>query len=376
MSHPRPFRILLAAGGTGGHLFPAEALAVELVRQGIDVHLATDKRGMVYGGAFPATERHAIRAGTPSGKSPLALIKALIALGVGFFQSLRLVRRLKPDAVVGFGGYPSVPPVLAGCLLGVPTLVHEQNGVLGRANRFLAPRTKGIGTGFPDVKGVVATFKDRVHLVGNPVRPMVLDAARYDFKTIEADGPIRLLITGGSQGARVMSEVVPKALGLLPARLKSRLVIVHQARGDDLATAEKLYAEAGLKADIRAFFDDLPMQIAKAHLVIGRAGASTVAELAVIGRPSILVPLPGSLDQDQAANAETLGRIGASTVIRQSDFKPQSLASLLESLFDHPTHLTDSSRAAKSAGIPDAAARFANLVIAVAGADAEGSVSR
>ena len=376
MSHPRPFRILLAAGGTGGHLFPAEALAVELVRQGIDVHLATDKRGMVYGGAFPATERHAIRAGTPSGKSPLALIKALIALGVGFFQSLRLVRRLKPDAVVGFGGYPSVPPVLAGWLLGVPTLVHEQNGVLGRANRFLAPRTKGIGTGFPDVKGVVATFKDRVHLVGNPVRPMVLDAARYDFQTIEADGPIRLLITGGSQGARVMSEVVPKALGLLPARLKSRLVIVHQARGDDLATAEKLYAEAGLKADIRAFFDDLPMQIAKAHLVIGRAGASTVAELAVIGRPSILVPLPGSLDQDQAANAETLGRIGASTVIRQSDFKPQSLASLLESLFDDPTHLTDSSRAAKSAGIPDAAARFANLVIAVAGADAEGSVSR
>ena len=376
MSHPRPLRILLAAGGTGGHLFPAEALAVELVRQGIDVHLATDKRGMAYGGAFPATERHAIRAGTPSGKSPLALIKALIALGVGFFQSLRLVRRLKPDAVVGFGGYPSVPPVLAGWLLGVPTLVHEQNGVLGRANRFLAPRTKGIGTGFPDVKGVVATFKDRVHLVGNPVRPMVLDAARYDFQTIEADGPIRLLITGGSQGARVMSEVVPKALGLLPARLKSRLVIVHQARGDDLATAEKLYAEAGLKADIRAFFDDLPMQIAKAHLVIGRAGASTVAELAVIGRPSILVPLPGSLDQDQAANAETLGLIGASTVIRQSDFKPQSLASLLESLFDHPTHLTDSSRAAKSAGIPDAAARFANLVIAVAGADAEGSVSR
>ena len=172
-----------------------------------------------------------------------------------------------------------------------------------------------------------------------------------------------------------MSEVVPKALGLLPPEVKARLTIVHQARGNDLATAEQLYTEAGIKADIRAFFDDLPKRIADAHLVIGRAGASTVAELAVIGRPSILVPLPGSLDQDQAANAESLARIGAATVIRQKDFTPEALAALLERLFDHPSELTDSSLAAKSAGIPDAAARFADLVVLTAGLDVKRSIS-
>ena len=367
--------ILLAAGGTGGHLFPAEALAVELVKSGVEIHLATDQRGMAYGGAFPAKERHAIRAATPSGKSPLAMAKALFSLGIGLIQSLRLVYRLKPDAVVGFGGYPSVPPLLAASLLGVPTLVHEQNGVLGRANRFLAPRAKAIGTGFADVKGVSPSFQDRIHLVGNPIRPAVIEAARQPYQPIASDGPIHLLVTGGSQGARVMSEVVPKALGLLPPEVKARLTIVHQARGNDLATAEQLYTEAGIKADIRAFFDDLPKRIADAHLVIGRAGASTVAELAVIGRPSILVPLPGSLDQDQAANAESLARIGAATVIRQKDFTPEALAALLERLFDHPSELTDSSRAAKSAGIPDAAARFADLVVLTAGLDVKRSIS-
>ena len=369
----QPPRIVLAAGGTGGHLFPAEALAVELVKQGIEVHLATDARGMAYGGAFPAKERHAIRAATPSGKSPIALIKALLALGRGLVQSLQLVRRLKPDAVVGFGGYPSVPPVLAGWLLGIPTLVHEQNGVLGRANRFLAPLTKGLATGFGDVKSVPRSVKDRMHLVGNPVRPAVLEVADIAYRPVTTDGAIHLLITGGSQGARVMSDVVPKALGLLPRELKSRLAIVHQARGDDLAVAERNYAEAGIKADIRAFFDDLPKRIADAHLVIGRAGASTVAELAVIGRASILVPLPGSLDQDQAANAESLAQIGAATIIKQANFTPETLAGLLERLFSHPSELTDSSVAAKSAGIPDAAVRLARLVVDVAGLDVKRS---
>ncbi len=373
MSRASSPRVLLAAGGTGGHLFPAEALAVELVKGGVEIHLATDQRGMAYGGAFPAKERHAIRAATPSGKSPLALAKALFSLGLGFVQSLWLVHRLKPDAVVGFGGYPSVPPVLAAWLLGVPTLVHEQNGVLGRANRFLAPRAKAIGTGFAEVKGVSPSFQDRIHLVGNPVRPLVIEAAHQAYQPMASDGPIHLLITGGSQGARVMSEVVPKALGLLPPALKARLAIVHQARGNDLATAEHLYAEAGIRADIRAFFDDLPKRIADSHLVIGRAGASTVAELAVIGRPSILVPLPGSLDQDQAANADSLARIGAATVMRQSDFTPEALAAVLERRFTHPSELTDSSLAAKSAGIPDAAARFADLVVLTAGLDVKRS---
>jgi len=367
MSMARPLRILLAAGGTGGHLFPAEALAGELVQQGLEVHLATDARGMAYGGAFPAQERHAIRAATPSGQSPIAFLKALWALSWGLVQSLQLVRRLKPDAVVGFGGYPSVPPVLAAWLLGVPTLVHEQNGVLGRANRFLARRVEIIATGFMDVKAVPDAVRFKTRIVGNPVRPAVLEAAEISYQPITTEGMINLLVTGGSQGARVMSDVVPKALALLPLSLKTRLAIVHQARGDDLAVAKQNYAEAEVTADIRAFFDDLPQRIAKAHLVIGRAGASTVAELGVIGRPSLLVPLPGSLDQDQAANAQSLARIGAATVIPQSEFTPDRLAALLERLLSHPSELTDSSVAAKSAGISDAAARLAYIVIDVAG---------
>jgi UDP-N-acetylglucosamine--N-acetylmuramyl-(pentapeptide) pyrophosphoryl-undecaprenol N-acetylglucosamine transferase len=367
MSMARPLRILLAAGGTGGHLFPAEALAGELVQQGLEVHLATDTRGMAYGGAFPAQERHAIRAATPSGQSPIALLKALWALSWGLVQSLQLVRRLKPDAVVGFGGYPSVPPVLAAWLLGVPTLVHEQNGVLGRANRFLARRVEIIATGFMDVKAVPDAVRFKTRIVGNPVRPAVLEAAEISYQPITTESMINLLVTGGSQGARVMSDVVPKALALLPLSLKTRLAIVHQARGDDLAVAKQNYAEAEVTADIRAFFDDLPQRIAKAHLVIGRAGASTVAELGVIGRPSLLVPLPGSLDQDQAANAQSLAWIGAATVIPQKEFTPDRLAALLERLLSHPTELTDSSVAAKSAGISDAAARLAYIVIDVAG---------
>ncbi len=365
MAHPP--RILLAAGGTGGHLFPAEALAVELVKNGIEIHLATDARGMAYGGAFPATERHAIRAATPSGKSPLALAKAVLALGFGFVQSLRLIHRLKPDAVIGFGGYPSVPPVLAAWVLGVPALVHEQNGVLGRANRFLAGRVKVIATGFMDVKAVPDPVRFKMRLVGNPVRPAVLKAAEGAYQPIAPNGIIHLLVTGGSQGARIMSDVVPKALGLLPPDLKFRLSIVHQARGDDLVVAERNYSDAGIKADIRAFFDDLPQRMAYSHIVIGRAGASTVAELGVIGRPSILVPLPGSLDQDQAANAASLAQIGAAIVMRQADFTAKALADQLEWLFTHPSELTDSSVAAKSAGIPDAAARLAFLVADVAG---------
>ena len=367
MSMARRPRIVLAAGGTGGHLFPAEALAGELAQRGIEVHLATDTRGMAYGGAFPAKERHAIRAATPSGKSPIALTKAVWALMSGLVQSLHLVRRLRPDAVVGFGGYPSVPPVLAAWLLGIPTLVHEQNGVLGRANRFLAGRVKIIATGFMDVKAVPDAVRFKTRIVGNPVRPAVFKAAEISYQPIISDGAIRLLVTGGSQGARVMSDVVPKGLALLSPLIKSRLAVVHQARGDDLAVAERHYAEAGVTADIRAFFDDLPQRIAEAHLVIGRAGASTVAELSVIGRPSLLVPLPGSLDQDQAANAESLARIGAATVISQREFTPDRLAALLERLLTHPSELTDSSIAAKSAGIPDAAARLAFLVIDIAG---------
>ena len=354
--------ILLAAGGTGGHLFPAEALASELTARGVIIHLATDQRGMAYGGAFPALARHEIRAATPSGKSPIALVKAIFILARGTIQSYRLVRALKPIAVVGFGGYPSVPPIIGAVLNGVPTFIHEQNGVMGRANRFVGYFAKAIGTGFEKPKGLSQNLAVKSHYVGNPIRPLVREAMRIEYPAREPQSEFHLLVTGGSQGARIMSLVVPEAIALLSAEIKARLRITHQARGDDLETALRLYKAAGVQADIRAFFDDLPMRIARAHLVIGRAGASTIAELAAIGRPSILVPLPGSLDQDQAANAESLAKRGAAIVMPQKEFTSQAVAETLSQLIADPDRLTDSSRAAKSAGIADAAARFAALI--------------
>ena len=362
MSDPKPRRILLAAGGTGGHLFPAEALAGELVKAGIEVHLATDRRGMAYGGAFPAEGRHAIRAATPSGKSPRVLVGAVAALAQGLLQSLILIRRLRPQVVIGFGGYPSVPPLLAARLLGIPAFVHEQNGVIGRANRFLGPHVRIIGTGLKEVAGLSPALATKVRHVGNPVRPAVLAAAETAFAPLVEGMPFRILVTGGSQGARTLSDVVPRAVGLLTPDEKARLSIVHQARADDVSLAEMLYRDAGAAVEVRSFFEDLPARIAASHLVIGRAGASTVAELAVIGRPAILVPLPGALDQDQAANAAALGKIGAAIVIAQRDFTPEALADYLRGFLADPRRLTDSSQAAKSAGSPDAAARFAALI--------------
>lgn len=358
--------IVLAAGGTGGHLFPAEALAGELQAAGIAVYLATDARGMAYGGQFPAVARYQIRAATPSGKSPLALLNVVFALLAGTLQSIALLRHVKPRAVVGFGGYPSVPPLLAAALLRIPIVVHEQNGVIGRANRFVGRFAQRIGTGFERPKGLSAALQKKASHCGNPLRPQVQAVMSAAYPALNDTSPLILLVTGGSQGARVMSSVVPQALALLPDDFKARLRITHQARGDDVETARELYKEAGLDADIRAFFDDLPVRIAASHLVIARAGASTIAELSAIGRPSILVPLPGALDQDQAANAESLARLGAAFVVPQSEFTPQALSHLLVQLFSEPHRLTSSSQAAKSAGIPDAAARFARLVLSEA----------
>jgi len=362
MTSSRTPVILLAAGGTGGHLFPAEALAGELTARGVVIHLATDHRGMTYGGAFPAVARHEIQAATPSGKSPLSLLKAIFVLLRGTLQSYLLIKKIKPDAVIGFGGYPSVPPVIGAVLAGVPTFIHEQNGVVGRANRFVAPFVHAIATGFEKPKGLSQKNAAKAHHVGNPIRPLAREAMAIPYPALQSQSEIHLLVTGGSQGARVMSTVVPEAIALLSDDIKSRLRITHQARGDDVETAKALYDRAGVSVDIRSFFDDLPMRIAQAQLVIGRAGASTIAELAVIGRPSILVPLPGSLDQDQAANAESLARRGAALVIKQSEFFATALAHHLNELIAHPDRLTDSSRAAKSAGIADAAERFAALI--------------
>ncbi|HVL70971.1 MAG TPA: undecaprenyldiphospho-muramoylpentapeptide beta-N-acetylglucosaminyltransferase [Beijerinckiaceae bacterium] len=356
--------VLLSAGGTGGHLFPAEALAGALRARGARVALATDTRAGAMLDAFPADEVVQIAAATPSGRSLVRMAQAALVLGRGYLQARRAIRRLKPAVVVGFGGYPTVPPVFAASGMGVKTLLHEQNGVMGRANRFLAGRVTAIATGFPQVDGVPAGTPAPVH-TGNPVRPAVIAAAATPYPSLE-DGRLRVLVFGGSQGARVMSEVVPAAVERLPAELRARLVLAQQAREEDLAQVRETYARLLEGADVQPFFKDLPQRMAGAHLVVSRSGASTVAELAVIGRPAILVPLPGALDQDQAANARALSAIGAATVLPQVEFTPERLAAEIVERFHDPQGLTAAAAAAKSAGIADAADRLATLVLRLA----------
>ncbi len=358
--------VLLAAGGTGGHLFPAQALREALRRRGAAIHLATDERVARYGGDFPADEVHEIPSATPSGRSPIGMAKAAMKLGQGLLSAWSLIGRLKPAVVVGFGGYPTVPPVLAASLRGVPTVLHEQNGVLGRANRLLASRATAIATGFETVRGLPEDLASRRVHTGNPVRPPVLAAAATPYEPPSAGGRLRLVAFGGSQGARVMSDVVPAAIDLLTPAEQARIDIVQQAREEDLGRVRTTYGRMPLHATVSAFFTDMPAHIAAAHLVIARAGASTVAELSVVGRPSILVPLPQSLDGDQAANAVTLEAIGAAQVIPQTDFTPRRLAAELSARLADPSGLTRAAEAARSAGIPDAAERLADLVLSVA----------
>jgi UDP-N-acetylglucosamine--N-acetylmuramyl-(pentapeptide) pyrophosphoryl-undecaprenol N-acetylglucosamine transferase len=356
-------RVLLCAGGTGGHLFPAEALAGALKRLDVEVALATDRRAGALAGSFPAEEVIEIASATPSGGSPLRMAKAALFLGFGFLQASRWLRRRRPAAVVGFGGYPTVPPLFAAARLGVPVVLHEQNGVMGRANRLLARWATLIATGFPEVRGIPAGIAaERVH-TGNPIRPAVLEAARTPYPEVLKGGKMRLLAFGGSQGARVMSDVVPAAIERLPKELYPQLVITQQAREEDLLRVRQLYARLIVAFEAQPFFRDLPQRIADSHLVVARSGASTVAELAAIGRPSILVPLPGSLDQDQAANAKTLGDLGAAIVCPQSDFTPERLANEIQLFFQEPDRLTKAAAAAHSASITDAAERLAQVVL-------------
>ncbi len=353
--------VLIAAGGTGGHLFPAEALGGVLQARGVAVELATDLRAKQYSGAFPAGAVHQIVAATPSGGSLPARGKAVATLLAGTAAAILLLRRLRPAAVVGFGGYPTVPPVLAATLLGIPTILHEQNAVIGRANRFLAGRVDAVATGFPTLRGIPPGIRT-LH-TGNPVRASVVAAAKSPYPE---DGVFQLLVVGGSQGARIMADIVPAAVALLGVPMRRDLKIVQQARGEDEARVRKAYTDFGVSAEVLPFFADLPSRMAAAHLVIGRAGASTVAELAAIGRPAILVPFPHALDQDQAKNAEELGALGAAVVVAQPEFTPQWLAAALVAALDDRAALRRRAALARSAGVANAAERLADLVIDLA----------
>ncbi len=353
--------VVVAAGGTGGHLFPAAALSHALAARGMEVHLVTDERAAKFGGDFPAHAIHKVAAASPSGGALFARAMAIFTLIRGTVAARRLVKRIRPRAVIGFGGYPAVPPVLAATQLRVPTLLHEGNAVIGRANRFLASRVDAIAHGFEVLGGLPGTLAAKTHLTGNPVRPMVIEAARVAFPDCSG-GQLRILVTGGSQGAKIFSDVVPAAIELIPEAARQKLIVVQQTRGEDKERVRVAYRRLGVDADVKSFFSDLPGRIAQAHLVIARAGASTVSELAVIGRPAILVPLPHALDQDQTANAKQFAAGGAAIVVAQIAFSPQWLATALVEAQGDAASLARRAVAAKRAGIADAAERLADLV--------------
>ncbi|MBV8613616.1 MAG: undecaprenyldiphospho-muramoylpentapeptide beta-N-acetylglucosaminyltransferase [Acetobacteraceae bacterium] len=348
---------VLAAGGTGGHLFPAEALARQLAQTGAAVHLATDRRADTFAADAPGITTSRIQAGR-IGADPLSAVVGIGQMALGILQARRMLRRLDPEAVVGFGGYPSIPTLLAATQLGFPTMIHEQNAVLGRANRFLAPHADALALSFAETARVPSGA--RTVLTGNPVRPAVASIAPYAAP--DEGGALCLLVLGGSLGARVFSDVVPDAVAALPEALRARLYVVQQCRAEDLERVGAAYARTGVPAKLAAFFPDVAARLADAHMVIARAGASTVAELAVAGRPAILVPLPGAIDDHQSANARALVDAGAAAMIAQSALAAPVLAASLAALLDTPDRLGAMAAAARGQARPDAAQRLADLI--------------
>jgi len=360
-----PKSVLLAAGGTGGHLFPAQALAEELQRRGIVVDLVTDMRGDRYGTGFPARQIYRVPAATLAGRSPVAMARTAYLLARGLAAAFQLLGEVKPAAVVGFGGYPTFPPLKAASLRGIPTSLHEQNAVLGRANRMLAKGVTRIATSFETTKLLGPEVQPKATLTGNPVRSAVIEDAQRPYAKPEPGTPVELVVFGGSQGAHFFSEVLPPALAALPPDVRGRLNVVQQARAEDVDAVVAAYRKAGIRAEVAAFFRDLPQRIAAAHLVVARSGASTVAELTVIGRPAILVPLPHALDNDQLQNAQRLAESGAAWCIEQKQLSPARLAGDIGILLGDPDGLAAAAAAAKRLGRPDAVGRLADLVVAL-----------
>lgn len=357
--------VVIAAGGTGGHLFPAEALAAELTRRGERVEFVTDARSEAFAERLAGVAVHRVRAGRPQG-GPWRAARGLAELAGGTVAARRLLRRLGPRVVVGFGGYPSLPAMLAAASVGLPVVIHEQNAVLGRANRLLAGWARAIATAFPETIGLRPRDRARASHTGNPVRPSILARAAAPYAPPAAAGAIELLVIGGSQGARVLSEVVPPALAMLPEGLRRRLRIVQQARPEDRAGVAEAYRAAAIAAETESFFRDMPERLERAHLVISRAGASTIAELSAIGRPALLVPYPHATDDHQSENARAFAAAGGGWVVAQRELTAAGLAHRLESLLGDGDGLAMAARRARQFGRRDAVQLLAALALSVA----------
>jgi UDP-N-acetylglucosamine--N-acetylmuramyl-(pentapeptide) pyrophosphoryl-undecaprenol N-acetylglucosamine transferase len=359
--------ILLAAGGTGGHLFPATALAQELTRRGFAVELVTDERAEQYGTDFPGRAVYKVPSATFTSRAPLALLKTFGRLGKGFLRARRLLEMVQPHVIVGFGGYPTFPPIMAARSLGIPTIIHEQNAVMGRANRVLSRFADAIALSFPSTKYLRRSAQSRAVITGNPVRDEVVSYRNIAYAAPEAAGRLLVLVFGGSQGAHFFSEVLPPALEMMPSPLRWRLTVVQQVRPEDISSVRAAYKEANIAAHVAPFFRDLPERIANSHLVIARAGASTVAELMAIGRPALLVPLPHALDNDQLENATRLEEGGGGWCMRQSDITPESLSKELARLLGAPDLLAEVAAKSKAMANIDAVKKLANLAEELAG---------
>lgn len=365
--------IVLAAGGTGGHVFPAQALAEALEARGWKLALVTDRRGGVYGGALAGIDTHRIDAASPTGGAGAAL-KGLVQLGAGLFQARALLARLAPAAVVGFGGYPSLPTVWAATRARIPTLIHEQNAVMGRANRLLAGRASRIATSFAQTDRLARRDAHKVVHTGNPVRTAVAALAGRPYQAPDETGAtLRVLVTGGSQGARVLSRVVPAAIAALPGELRRRLEVAQQCREEDVEAVRRVYRDAAVDCDIATFFDDMAHRLGAAHLLIGRAGASTVAEITASGRPAILVPYALAVDDHQLANARAAAATRGAWVMTEAAFTPDALAERLQAILARPRELALAARRLGEAGRPDAAQRLADAVEALARSGGNGN---
>lgn len=359
MSISRHF--VLAAGGTGGHMIPAWAVAQELMARGHHVALITDERGAKIPEIFKDAQVHVLPAGRMQG-GPIGWIRGARAIFAGRDMARRLYETFRPTAVVGFGGYPALPALLAALKDGIPTAVHEQNAVLGRVNRLLARRVTAIATAYPDVSKLADRHADKVHLVGNPVREDVLAVREEEFPALTDESVFRVLVTGGSQGATVLSSVVPDGLSLLPLSLRLRLQVTQQCRAEDIEKVRATYAEMEIPADLSTYITDMAEKLSWAHLVIGRAGASTIAELTAAGRPAILVPLPSAMDDHQTANVREMVDCGGARSIPQSRFTPVELAKQMQKLAMEPGALQNAARRARACGRPNAARDMADLL--------------
>ena len=354
--------IVLAAGGTGGHLFPAQALAETLVKRGYAVHLMTDERVRDYGKSFPAAETHIVHSASPSLSDPMGLPKRLLKLWQGYRSAKHILKRVSPAAVVGFGGYPSFPPIYAATALKIPTLVHEQNAVLGRANKMLSKKVDALAASFANMAGLPEAAKNKIVVTGNPVRGVALTQAGAKYPAFKKNGPLHLVVFGGSQGAKFFSDFMPEVFAALPDAMRHRLVLTQQCRAEDLGRVKAIYTKLGITADLQSFFSDMPKRIAGSHLVISRSGASTIAELGVIGRPAIMVPLPHAIDNDQLRNAISFETAGAGWVFPQATLKPHEFAAFLGRLVLDEGQLKKAAQNALTHGKPNAAERLADLV--------------